>query len=95
MRYKITKRPHRFNERVTDYFYVMKEAKKWFHKNPKWRHVYESGYSGRHRVRFCDLTEAEDFIKKMIQADNTKLDTEDVKIYDTRERTIDKLLENE
>ena len=95
MRYKITKKPSRYNEEVTDYYYIMVEVKKWFNKEPKWKHVKENGYAGWHRVNFRDLTTAEDYIKKMIQADNTKLEAEDVKIYDTREKVIDDLLKDE
>lgn len=40
MRYKIIKKKKRYNERVYDYYYIMKESKKWFSKTPKWKHVW-------------------------------------------------------
>ena len=95
MRYKIINKPYRHNESVSDRFYVMKEVKRWYNKEPKWVNVTESGYSGRSNVAFNNLTHAENYIKDMIKSDNTDLSAKDIKVYDTREKTIDKLLENE
>lgn len=95
MRYKIVKKPWRYNHIVYDFYYIMKEVKRWYNTKPKWKHVYENTYSGLSKVKFNDLNKAEDYIKKMILADNINLNTEDIKIYETREKIIDKLLENE
>jgi hypothetical protein len=95
MRYKIINIPERHNEEVYDRFFVMKEVKKWYHKEPKWKHVHEHGYSGRYKVSFRDLNKAEKYIKDMIKSDNTDMTPKEVKVYDTRESAINNLLENE
>lgn len=95
MRYKIIKKVRRHNENVFEHYYIQKEVKPWYSKKMKWKYIWTTDYVGHHRVHFGDLKGAEDFIKKMIEADNRDYNTEDVKIIETRESTIDKLLTDE
>lgn len=97
MRYKIVKEKFRNNSKVFEYYYVMKEVKKWYHRKPVWKNCREFTYASYDTcngecVRRITLKEAEDYIKDMMKADNENLQPEDIKIYECRDTKLDKIL---
>lgn len=97
MRYKIVKEKFRNNSKVHEYYCVMKEVKKWYHRKPVWKHCREftyASYDSFNGEAVCrsTLKEAEDYIKDMMKADNENLQPEDIKIYECRDTKLDKIL---
>ena len=97
MRYKIVKRKFRNSDSVSEWYYVMKEVKKWYHRKPVWKYCREFtyvSYDSFNGEKVCrkTLKEAEDYVNNMMKADNENLQPEDIKIYECRDTKLDKIL---
>lgn len=93
MRYKIVRKEFLYKEQVIDRFHVMYESKAWWRK-PKWKYCREFTYPtyddwiGEKVVRNT-LAEAESYINSQFLKE--KLESEDVRIYETRESKLNKI----
>lgn len=97
MRYKIVKNTWRYNDTIQESYSIMKEVKKWYSKKPKWvycrEHTYASYDSWKGEVvTRRTLKDAEDYIKRMLIADDVEEGTVDIKIYECRDSKLNKIL---
>jgi len=93
MRYKIVRKEYIYKEKVYERFHVMYESKAWWRK-PKWKYCREFTYAtydnwiGDKVVRNT-LAEAESYINSLFLEE--KLESEDVRIYETRESKLSRI----
>ncbi len=95
MKYKIVKKTKRVDSTINECYYIMKEVKSRFSKKLKWKYVKHTS-NGKHipsRKSFQYKSEAENYVKDLIEADKTITGIQDVKIYECRDSNIDKLLD--
>lgn len=96
MKYKIVRKEYLYKEEVYERFYVMYESMAWWRK-PKWKHCREFTYASYddwigEKVIRNTLAEAESYINSLFLQEKLELESEDVRIYETRESKLNKIL---